>query len=459
MAKATLPHGTQHHAFKGQAYPNAYQAQYLKNCMGCSRYIYNALLHLVEYSYHFHQGNLDSIAKLKVRPDLQPLYWLMELKEYQDEYAAKPLKVGPNQMCLNYLIACLKSHPDKAWLSDVPRTVLSHSMDSLLKAFQGFYRLVKLGKHIGPDGLLGFPNYKGRYSKQSIRLQAKECQIWSDPISQKRHTLRLPHCRTLEQGPGLIRIRGLKKLHGIYKSIAITCSPGQKWLVSILTVAPSRIRTVGYGTIGIDLSAQQHEVGYCQDAYQAFQLSQVEQLPKAIPTLQARVVHLQRLLARKTKGGQRKQHMRVRLAKAQAKLARLYEGYYHRLTNWLLQTYDSIAIEDLDTQGMLQRGRRPLSKLIQDSRFGLFKQMLQYKLEQSDRGVLGIADRFYPSSQICSTCQTRAAEKLPLHVRHWTCEACGAQHHRDYNAAANLYDLYLQSVTGPMEVHKVLLAI
>ncbi len=45
-------------------------------------------------------------------------------------------------------------------------------------------------------------------------------------------------------------------------------------------------------------------------------------------------------------------------------------------------------------------------------------------------------DRFFPSSRLCSVRGARR-ERLPLHVRAWTC-ACGTTHDRDVNAAHNL---------------------
>ncbi|MGB3206745.1 MAG: zinc ribbon domain-containing protein [Crinalium sp.] len=47
-----------------------------------------------------------------------------------------------------------------------------------------------------------------------------------------------------------------------------------------------------------------------------------------------------------------------------------------------------------------------------------------------------IADRFYPSSQLCSTCGNQ--QKMPLKERVYHCKACGMILDRDLNAAINL---------------------
>ena len=47
------------------------------------------------------------------------------------------------------------------------------------------------------------------------------------------------------------------------------------------------------------------------------------------------------------------------------------------------------------------------------------------------------ADRFYPSSQYCSSCGYQ--QKIPLNRRAYKCPACGMKMDRDLNAAKNLY--------------------
>ena len=54
--------------------------------------------------------------------------------------------------------------------------------------------------------------------------------------------------------------------------------------------------------------------------------------------------------------------------------------------------------------------------------------------------VLVRVGRFFPSTQLYSTCQALTGPKgqSGLHVRTWTCANCGVTHDRDENAARNL---------------------
>ena len=48
--------------------------------------------------------------------------------------------------------------------------------------------------------------------------------------------------------------------------------------------------------------------------------------------------------------------------------------------------------------------------------------------------------RWEPTSQVCSACGVKDGPK-PLNVREWECQACGAVHDRDVNAARNILAL------------------
>ena len=117
----------------------------------------------------------------------------------------------------------------------------------------------------------------------------------------------------------------------------------------------------------------------------------------------------------------------------------------HRLTNirknYLNQTISEIVdrkprficIEDLNVSGMMKN--RHLSKAVQEQRFFWFRKQLEYKC--SDKGIqLIVADRFYPSSKLCSCCGN-IKKDLKLSDRVYRCE-CGNMIDRDFQASINL---------------------
>lgn len=92
-----------------------------------------------------------------------------------------------------------------------------------------------------------------------------------------------------------------------------------------------------------------------------------------------------------------------------------------------------IVIEDLNVSGMMKN--KHLSKAVQQQNFYKFRAQLQYKCE--DRGIrLIVADRFYPSSKLCSCCGN-IKKDLKLSDRVYRCD-CGNVMDRDYQASINL---------------------
>lgn len=77
-----------------------------------------------------------------------------------------------------------------------------------------------------------------------------------------------------------------------------------------------------------------------------------------------------------------------------------------------------------------------LSKSISDVSWSYFVRMLEYKADWYGRVIIKI-DRWYPSSQLCSSCDHHDGKK-PLNIRKWTCSNCGTIHDRDINAALNI---------------------
>jgi putative transposase len=101
--------------------------------------------------------------------------------------------------------------------------------------------------------------------------------------------------------------------------------------------------------------------------------------------------------------------------------------------NELAKTHDRLVIEDLNVSGMLRNHR--LAQAIGDAGWAQFARQLCYKTDWRN-GELAIADRWYPSSQVCSRCGDRN-RRMTLSDRVFICD-CGYSDDRDRNAAANL---------------------
>ena len=76
-----------------------------------------------------------------------------------------------------------------------------------------------------------------------------------------------------------------------------------------------------------------------------------------------------------------------------------------------------------------------LSKAIQNQGFYEFRRQLEYKCAKKGISLI-VADRFYPSSKLCSCCGN-IKKDLKLSDRIYRCK-CGNIIDRDFQAAVNL---------------------
>ncbi|MEV6923703.1 RNA-guided endonuclease TnpB family protein [Dactylosporangium sp. NPDC051485] len=147
----------------------------------------------------------------------------------------------------------------------------------------------------------------------------------------------------------------------------------------------------------------------------------------------ARLARAQRALSRKEKGSNNRAKARVKVARVHARIADRRRDHLHKLTTRLVRENQTIVIEDLTIRNMVKN--HSLARAISDAAWRQFRTLLEYKAEWHGRNLV-VVDRWFPSSKLCSVCGA-LAERIPLHVRSWTCR-CGIVHDRDVNAARNI---------------------
>ena len=175
--------------------------------------------------------------------------------------------------------------------------------------------------------------------------------------------------------------------------------------------------------------------------------------PDVLNPLYDRVRHYQRILARKRHRNPRAIHSkgyqatRAKLQRTYERIANIQKDLLHKFTTHLYRQFDTVVIEDLDVKQM-QMSKR--AKNLHRSLFGQFRRMMEYKSLKFGR-TLVIADRYYPSTQRCSSCGfvKTGDDKITLNGNHkhgtrhnqYTCYQCGFEDDRDHNAVLNLLAL------------------
>ena len=88
---------------------------------------------------------------------------------------------------------------------------------------------------------------------------------------------------------------------------------------------------------------------------------------------------------------------------------------------------------------------RKLARQIGDVSWYEFTRQLEYKANWYGKQVLKI-DTFFPSSQICSSCEYKNIDIKDLSIREWTCPVCNTTHDRDINASINILNEGLKQI-------------
>ena len=157
---------------------------------------------------------------------------------------------------------------------------------------------------------------------------------------------------------------------------------------------------------------------------------------KIIP-LHERIKIYDKILKRKHYGSKNYEKARTKLNRTHVKITNIRKDYLHKLSTHITTKYKYICIEDLKVGNMMKN--KNLSKYIAEQGWREFRTMLEYKAEKYNCEII-TADRWFPSSQICSCCGNvlQGKDKIKLSQRVYHCHECGNKIDRDYNAAVNL---------------------
>ena len=169
---------------------------------------------------------------------------------------------------------------------------------------------------------------------------------------------------------------------------------------------------------------------------------------KLIP-LHKRIDVYNKILSRKDYGSKNYEKARTKLNRTHERIRNIRKDYLHKLSTHITTKYKYVCIEDLKVSNMMKN--KNLSKYVAEQGWREFRTMLEYKAEMNDCKIIA-ADRWFPSSQICSCCGNvlQGKDKLKLSQRVYRCHECRNKIDRDYNAAVNL-KLYGMRAVGQVK--------
>lgn len=313
--------------------------------------------------------------------------------------------------------ASLKSKYE--WLREVDSFALCNSQLHIQTAYKNFFN--KTAK---------FPEFHSKHKgKQAYTTNNNAGQIRIE-----KGKLKLPKL-------GLVKIvlhrfcKGKK-----IKSVTVSKTPSNKYFVSILTEQTPEVIEKDISqekVLGIDMSYK--ELAVYSDGTKA-------KYPMYYRKSQKKLSHVQRNFSRTQVGSKRHEKARLKVARVYEKISNQRKDFLDKESARIAKEYDIVVIEKLNMRSMANKGMKN-GKTVNDIGFGMFKEMLRYKFS-NNLGQLVEADKFYPSSQLCSNCGFKNIAVKNLTVREWDCPECGVHHDRDINAAINLKKYYTTATVG-----------
>lgn len=282
--------------------------------------------------------------------------------------------------------------------------VLQDVLKRLDKAYKAFYGRVKRGDKAG------FPRFQGKDRFDSFTFP----QYKQAPSK----TVYIPKI-------GNIRIRLSRQIVGRIKTLTVKRDNCGDWFAVFTcdNVPDKPLEPTGL-SVGIDrgiacLTAKSDE-------------DEPEAAPKYFNKAEKALRKAQRRLARRKKNSKRREKARLAVAKIHRKIARQRTDYTHKKSTELIQNYDVIVLEDLNTQGM---ARSNLAKHILDAGWTMLLTQLTYKAEYAGRQIALVNPAY--TSQTCSKCGHVAKENRKSQSK-FKCTKCAYETNADCNAARNI---------------------
>ena len=322
----------------------------------------------------------------------------------------------------------LKKTEEYAWLNEIDCDVPKQAIKDACEAYRNFFK-----------GYTKFPRFKSKkysvpkFYQDNVKIKFTDTHVKLMLVAGKGKA-------TSKRNQKFCRIRLAE--HGRIPTDCKYCNPrikydGINWWITVGIEYEDSDTLPSNECIGIDLGIK--DLSICSDGNKYKNINKTQKIKK----LEKRKRRLQRAISRKYEKNKKgvsycKTSNIIKsekeLLKLNHRLTNIRQNYLHQTTTEIVKREPSfICIEDLNVKGMMKN--RHLSKAVQQQCFGEFRRQIEYKSTWNNIPVI-IADRFFPSSKLCSCCGN-IKKDLKLSDRIYKCE-CGNVIDRDYQASLNL---------------------
>ena len=377
--------------------PNNKQLTKLFQYAGCARFAYNWAISREEENHK--QGN-KFLSDMDLRKEFTQLKKLQEYK----------------------------------WLNEISNNVTKQAIKDACSAYKNFFK-----------GQSKFPKFKSRkystpsFYQDNVKIQFTDTHVKVEAfsMSKKQNKQKLNWIKLYEKRKIPIDCKYLNPrftYDGLYWYVSVSIEVDDN---TDNTDNTDNDITKSNEGIGIDLGIK--DLAVCSDKNTYKNINKNQKVKK----LEKKKRRLQRSVSRKynknKKGGNYCKTSNIikrekELLKTSKRLTNIRHNYLHQTTSEIIKRKPSfICIEDLNVNGMMKN--KHLSKAVQEQGLYEFRKQIEYKAKWNNIPVI-IADRFFPSSKMCSCCG-HIKKDLKLSDRIYKCE-CGNIINRDFQASLNL---------------------
>lgn len=390
--------------------------------LNCGEFI----THVTEYLQERIKSNTESLSKLEsVDDNSKILAKKLTTKIESDNKNILDITTVTkkySKLTLAKFLTILRSYENYEWMSTCPRLSQNAVVMNYYESWNKYFKYLTKLKKGDKNHRVGKPKFR-KYKDVSSFKTSYGDDIKLENLDDRKSLLHITGCDPIR----LIRHREPK---GILRSGTIVREYAGKYYVSLL-YSIDDYQPISQKTekeIAIDLGVKTLVVQNDGHIYEnkSKQVSADKKLAK-----------IQRELALKTKGSKSRRKVIAKLRKAHRKVKNIRTDYLHKVSRELVNNYDVIYTENLNNKEMIEKGTKSLSKSLQESSFGKFVTMLEYKSREDDKRLIKV-NTYFPSSKLCSNCGHKNTE-LTLNDREWDCPICNEHHDRDLNAAKNIF--------------------
>ena len=274
------------------------------------------------------------------------------------------------------------------WLKEVDSLALCNVQLNLNKAYKSFFQ----------SGF-GFPKFKSKRAAQSYKTNnQKGAMVLLDG------KIKLPKA-------GWVKVKAHRQPRGLIKSATISRTATEKYFISILYEEEIIPFPKTNSNLGIDLGLENFAI---------FSSGEKVGNPGFLTSLSKKLVREQKVLSRKAHLAKKKgrklsdcrnyQKQKLKVARIHEKISNQRRDFLNKLSTDLIKNHDVICLEDLASKNLMKNHH--LARAIGDVSWYEFVRQLNYKADWYGKKIVQIS-RWFPSSQLCSTCGFSSGKKSP----------------------------------------------